>query len=151
MAGGLQGLRVLYISGDLINLQYIRQTNILGDSDQIALAMDAIAPRLDASWSIETGSNTLVNNATIIDLDSVGKTYIGGDQYSQETLFQAELISAHPDFSNPNPDALITEAVHSHEDSLLDQDDYPPASDASCMPSDYDGHTGDGVNSMIGH
>lgn len=148
---GLQGLRVLSISGDLINLQYIRQTNILGDSDQIALAMDAIAPHLDSSWSIETGSNTLVNNATIIDLDSVGKTYIGGDQYSQETLFQAELISAHPDFSNPNPDALINEAVLFLDDSMLDQDDYPPASDASCMPSDYDGHTGDGVNSMLGH
>lgn len=148
---GLQGLRVLYVSGDLINLQYIRQTNILGDSDQIALAMDAIAPDLDASWTIETGSNALMNNATIIDLDSVGKTYIGGEQYSQETLFQAELISAHPDFGNPNPDALVNEAVLFLDDSMLEPDDHSTAYDASCLPSDYDGQTGDGVNSMIGH
>lgn len=148
---GLQGLRVLYVSGDLINLQYIRQTNILGDNDQIALAMDAIAPNLDASWTIETGSNALLNNATIIDLDSVGKTYIGGQQYSQETLFQAELISSHPDFGTPNPDALVNEAVLFLDDSMLDPDDHTMASDGSCLPSDYDSHAGDGVNSIIGH
>ncbi|CAH0340671.1 hypothetical protein RHI9324_02351 [Rhizobium sp. CECT 9324] len=148
---GLQGLRVLYVSGDLINLQYIRQTNILGDSDQIALAMDAIAPNLDAGWTIETGSNALLNNATIIDLDSVGKTYVGGQQYSQETLFQAELISGQPDFGNPDPDALVNEAVLFLDDSMLDPDDHSTASDHSCLPSDYDGHSGDGVNSMIGH
>ena len=148
---GLLGLRVLYVSGDLINLQYIRQTNILGDSDQIALAMDAIAPNLDATWTIETGSNALLNNATIIDLDSVGKTYIGGQQYSQETLFQAEMISTHPDFGNPNPDALVNEAVLFLDDSMLDRDDHAMTSDASCLPSDYDGHACDGVNSMLGH
>ena len=148
---GLQGLRVLYVSGDLINLQYIRQTNILGDNDQIALAVNAIAPDLDASWTIETGSNALINNATIIDLDSVGKTYIGGEQYSQETLFQAELISSHPDFGSPNPDALVNEAVLFLDDSMLDQNDHATTHDASCLPSDYDGHAGDGVNSMIGH
>ena len=148
---GLEGLRVLYISGDLINLQYIRQTNILGDSDQIALAMDAIAPNLHADWAIETGSNALVNNAVIVDLDSVGKTYIGGQQYSQETLFQAELISAQPDIANPDPDALVSEAVLFLDDSMLDQDDQSAAFDASCMPSEYDGQASDGVNSIIGH
>lgn len=148
---GLQGLRVLYVSGDLINLQYIRQTNILSDSDQIALAMDAIAPNLEADWRIETGSSALVNNAAIVDLDSVGKTYIGGQQYSEATLFQAELISPHPDFGKPNPDALISEAVLFLDDSLLDQDDPQAASDASCTTSDYDGHASDGVNSILGH
>lgn len=148
---GLEGLRVLYISGDLINLQYIRQTNILGDSDQIALAMDAIAPNLDADWTIETGSNALVNNAVIVDLDSVGKTYIGGQQYSEATLFQAELISSHPDFGGPHPDALVSEAVLFLDDSMLNQDDDPAAFDASCMPSEYDGQASDGVNSIIGH
>lgn len=148
---GLQGLRVLYISGDLINLQYIRQTNILGDSDQIALAMDAIAPNLDADWTIETGSNALLNSATIIDLDSVGKTYVGGQQYSQETLFQAELISSQPDFGNPNADALINEAVLFLDDSMLGSDEHSDDADALCLPSDYESHTSDGVNSILGH
>lgn len=148
---GLQGLRVLYISGDLINLQYIRQTNILGDSDQIALAMDAIAPNLDADWTIETGSNALVNSATIIDLDSVGKTFIGGQQYSQETLFQAQLISTQPDFGTPASDALVSEAVLFLEDSMLTSDDYAMGADPLCPPLEYEAHTGDGVNSVMGH
>ena len=148
---GLQGLRVLHVSGDLINLQYIRQTNILGDSDQIALAMDAIAPDLEADWRLETGSNALINNAVIVDLDSVGKTYVGGQQYSEATLFQAELISSQPDFGNPDPNALVSEAVLFLDDSMLDHDEHAAASDMSCMPSDYDGHASDGLNSIIGH
>ncbi|MDY6949768.1 MAG: hypothetical protein SXG53_29175, partial [Pseudomonadota bacterium] len=77
---GLAGLRVLYVQGDFINVQYIKQTSIIGDDDQVLLAMDALAPQDGASWAVETGSNTLVNNAAIVDLDSFGKTYVGGEQ-----------------------------------------------------------------------
>ncbi|CAN7422750.1 hypothetical protein [Pararhizobium sp. LjRoot238] len=146
---GLEGLHVLYISGDLIKLQSIQQTNILGDSDQIALAMDAIVPHLDAGWSISTGSNALLNNAAIVDLDSFGRTYVGGDQYSQETLYQAELISRQPDFGSPDPDALVTEAVLFLDDSMLD-----PTDAAAFQPDiapEYDAHPDDGVNSVLGH
>ncbi|WP_341488028.1 hypothetical protein [Pararhizobium sp. A13] len=145
---GLTGLRVLHIGGDLLNLQFIQQTNILGDSDQIALAMDAISPHLDAGWSISTGSNALLNNAAIIDLDSFGKTYVGGDQYSQETLFQAELISHQPDFGGPDADALVNEAVLFLDDSMLD-----PTDVAASQPytAEYDVHPDDGVNSVLGH
>ncbi len=113
--------------------------------------MDAIAPNLDADWTIETGSNALLNSATIIDLDSVGKTYVGGQQYSQETLFQAELISSQPDFGNPNADALINEAVLFLDDSMLGSDEHSDDADALCLPSDYESHTSDGVNSILGH
>ncbi|MFN7025895.1 MAG: hypothetical protein ACK4QP_15555, partial [Pseudorhizobium sp.] len=67
---GLAGLRVLYVQGDFINVQYIKQTSIIGDNDQVLLAMDALAPQSGASWAVETGGNTLVNNAAIVDLDS---------------------------------------------------------------------------------
>jgi hypothetical protein len=145
---GLDGLRVLYISGDLINLQYIKQTNILGDSDQIALAMDAVSPHPGAEWSISTGSNALLNNAVIVDLDSFGKTYVGGEQYSQETLFQAELISHQPDFGASNPDALVNEAILFLDDSML----APDATQAGAnIPADYDAHPDDGLNTMLGH
>lgn len=146
---GLQGLRVLYISGDLLSLNYIRQTNILGDSDQIALAMDAINPQLDANWSVSTGSNALLNNASILDLDSLGKTYVGGEQYSQETLYQAEFISQQPDFGNPDPDALVSEAVLFLDDTMLAPADHA-AELAGCIPAEYDGHANDGVNGIIG-
>lgn len=145
---GLDGLHVLSIRGDLLKLQSIQQTNILGDSDQIALAMNAIAPHLDAAWSISTGSNALMNNAAIVDLDSFGKTYVGGDQYSQETLFQAELISHQPDFGGPDADALVNEAVLFLDDSMLE-----PTDAAASQPytAEYDVHPDDGVNSVLGH
>jgi hypothetical protein len=146
---GLEGLRVLNVSGDLVNLQSIKQTNILGDSDQIALAMDAVGSRLDAAWSISTGSNALLNNAAIVDLDSFGKTYVGGGQYSQETLYQAELISHHPDFGSPDPDALVNEAVLFLDDSMLDPTD--ATGSEPYFTAEYDAHPDDGVNSVLGH
>lgn len=144
---GLQGLSVLYIQGDLLNLQYIRQTNILGDSDQIALAKDAIATNPNAEWSVTTGANALVNSAAIADLDSLGKTYVGGGQYSLETLYQAEMISQHPEFGSPQPDALVNEAVLFLDDSMLD------ASDTAHTPyaADHDVNPDDGVYSGLGH
>ncbi len=146
---GLEGLRVLHIGGDLLNLQFIKQTNILGDSDQISLAMDAISPHLDSGWTISTGSNALLNNAAIVDLDSFGKTYVGGDQYSQETLFQAELISHRPDLGGPDADALVNEAVLFLDDSLLDSTD--AAASQRYMAAEYDVHPDDGVTSVLGH
>jgi hypothetical protein len=144
---GLQGLSVLYIQGDLLNLQYIRQTNILGDNDQIALAKAAVATNFNAEWSVSTGSNTLVNSAAIADLDSLGKTYVGGGQYSLETLYHAEMISQHPEFGGPHPDALVNEAVLFLDDSMLD------ATDTAHTPyaAEHDMNPDDGVNSVLGH
>lgn len=146
---GLEGLRVLYINGDLLNLQYIKQTSILGDSDQIALAMDQLKPHLDADWSVSTGGNALINHAVILDLDSLGKTYVGGEKYSQETLIQAELISNKPDFGSPDPDALVSEAVLFLDDSMLE-----PAHDAApgvYLPAAHEGQPDDGLQHLLGH
>jgi len=144
---GLQGLSVLYIQGDLLNLQYIRQTNILGDSDQIALAKNAVIPNFTAEWSVSTGSNTLVNSAAIADFDSLGKTYVGGDQYSLETLYHAEMISQHQEFGSPHPDALVNEAVLFLDDSMLD------ATDTAHTPyaTEHDVNPDGGLNSVLGH
>lgn len=146
---GLEGLQVLHVRGDLLKLQSIQQTNILGDSDQIALAMNAIAPHLDAGWSVSTGSNALLNNAVIVDLDSFGRTYVGGDQYSQETLYQAELISRQPDFGSPDADALVNEAVLFLDDSMLEPTDV--AAPEPYIAAEYDAHLDDGVNTVLGH
>ncbi|MBD9375284.1 hypothetical protein IB238_21925 [Rhizobium sp. ARZ01] len=146
---GLEGLRVLYIKGDLLNLQYIKQTSVLGDSDQIALAMDQLKPHLDADWSVSTGGNTLVNHAAILDLDSLGKTYVGGEKYSQETLIQAELISNKPDFGSPDPNALVSEAVLFLDDSMLESTH--EAAPGVYLPSAHEGQTDDGLQHLLGH
>ena len=147
---GLDGLRVLYIKGDLLSLQYVKQTSILGDSDQIALAMNELKPHLDGDWSIATGKNALINNAAIYDLDSFGKTYVGGQKYSQETLIQAELISSKPDhLGGHNPDALVSEAVLFLDNSMLKSPGEATA--AVYVPSAHDAPMDDGLQHMLGH
>ena len=143
---GTETLRVLYIEGDLINLNYIKQTNIIGDSDQIALAMNEFQPRADAEWTITTGSNALLNNAAIVDLDSLGPTYVGGEQYSQAMLVQAELISDKPEFWAKDPDALVNEAIAFLDDSV---DDGPGDTPKYYLP-DNAAPQGDGLQSMLG-
>jgi hypothetical protein len=145
---GTAGLRVLYISGDLLNIQYISQTNIVGDSDQIALALNALNPHADATWSISTGGNALINNAAIADLDSLGITYVGGEQYSQETLFQSGLISSSPEWAAHDPDALVNEAVAFLDDSMLEAD---PTELGFGVPVDPDGqYQNDGLQHVLG-
>ena len=119
---GLHGLRVLYISGDLISLNYIQQTNILGDSDQVTLAMNALAARPDADWTISTGSNALLNYAGIVDVDTGKTIYAGGGAYSDEVLIQAELVKNDPYLGGQNPDALVSEAVIFLGDDMLTAD-----------------------------
>ena len=143
---GNETLRVLYVEGDLINLNYIKQTNIIGDNDQIALAMNEFQLRADADWAIVTGSNALLNNAAIVDLDSLGPTYVGGEQYSQAMLVQAELISDNPEFWARDPDALVNEAVAFLDDAIDDGTDATPAYYAP----DNDAPQGDGLQTMLG-
>jgi hypothetical protein len=145
---GLAGLRVLYVSGDLINTQYIKQVSIMGDSDQIALAMDAVAPQPGADWSVSTGGNALINNAAILDLDAIGKTYVGGGQYSQETLFQSGLVADQPELAARDPDALVNEAVAFLDGSMLGDGVEEEAAPISTGPDHYD--QGDGLQHMLG-
>lgn len=144
---GLGALRVLYIKGDFINVQYAKMTNILGDSDQVALAMDAVGAHPEADWSVTTGANALINNAAIVDLDSLGETYVGGDQYSSDVLVQADVISTDPYFGSQNPDALVNEAI------VFLADDGPNTGDDQYGGSgslDPDNADGDALQTLIG-
>jgi hypothetical protein len=116
---GLAGLRVLYISGSIYDLQYIQQTNILGDADQVAAAMHAVNATPDANWSVTTGSNALVNQAQIIDVGPGGTTYYGGDQYSDELLVQTDIIRTDNGVDVESPDQLVNEAVAFLSDDML--------------------------------
>jgi hypothetical protein len=119
---GLMGLRVLYISGNLYDLHYVSQTNVLGDSDQIALAMNKGLAGAGADWSITTGSNALINVASIFDVDSTGKTYVGGEKYTDEILIQTDIIATNPVLGAQNADHLVNEAVVFLGDGLLGPD-----------------------------
>lgn len=143
---GIGALRVLYISGDLLNVQYVSQTNVLGDSDQVALAMNQFVAHPEAEWTITTGGNQVANFAGIIDVDGTDKTYVGGEHYSHEILIQADIISSDPELGGQNPDALVNEAVAFLVDDTTDDSAQP---DHHIVPTP-DHAPADGVQSILG-
>ena len=117
---GLEGLRVLYISGSIYDLHYVSQTNVLGDADHVALAMGSAAQAdLNADWTVITGSNALVNSAQIVDVGPAGKTYFGGDHYSDELLVQTDVIRTDHVLEAKGGDHLVNEAVVFLSDDMI--------------------------------
>ncbi|WP_299906557.1 hypothetical protein [uncultured Paracoccus sp.] len=105
----LEVVRVLHVKGDLVSLNLVRQTNVLGDSDQIEVYMDGIGAG-PGQTSILTGSNVLVNSAIISEFGVDSTLYAGGEVYSDALLHQAELISTDAPLM-PAGGALASEAV----------------------------------------
>ncbi len=146
---GLTTIKVLYISGDVVDLQYVSQINVLGDADQVALAKSQSSAHADASWDISTGSNALINQASIVDGGVNSTTYTGGSVYSDELLIQAELISDDTKLYTQGADALVSEAVAFLSDDLMAS----PEGDADQNapdPSTPDGGTADVMQTMLG-
>lgn len=97
---GHQALSVLYVTGDLIEQNIIRQTTHLGDSDQLVLLQDQIRDQLiEAGITVETGANLLVNAAAIVDLGIESQIMVAGQTYSDAVIYQAGLMdqAAPPD------------------------------------------------------
>ncbi|MFZ2099821.1 MAG: type I secretion protein [Oricola sp.] len=129
-------LNVLYISGDFLNMQYVSQTNILGDSDQVAMYRETLDAQMDGGWEISTGSNNLVNIATIVDAGVDGTVYAGGEIYSDALLYQAELICDDPLPGIGDPSMLASEAVVFLADDMLDTGGRDDHADCSPAPTD---------------
>lgn len=109
---GLDTLKVLYIEGDLINFQYISQTNIVGDGDQLQLHASQMASQEGAEASLVMGENALLNLASIYEVGLNSEIQLGGDQYSDALMYQAGLIvSDESQLVTDNGNGLANEAV----------------------------------------
>ena len=95
---GLQVVRTLFVSGNIYDIRYVEQTNIVADADYVAVHQRQVVDSAPGGeWHLSTGENALVNGATIHDYDSLGEAaYASGDVYSDAILIQAELIDAGP-------------------------------------------------------
>ncbi|WP_371225425.1 hypothetical protein [Roseovarius sp. 2305UL8-3] len=99
-------LSVLYIAGDLINLQIIDQFNIASESDQIFVAGGG------DEAGLTTGSNALVNIAAISEFGVDSEIHVNGDTYSDALLHQAGLVVAEESsLVSGGLGGLVTEAV----------------------------------------
>jgi hypothetical protein len=109
---GFGALRVLYVTGDVYDLRYVEQTNVLGDADYVATQESKLlAENKEVTYEVSTGSNALINTATIIDYDTLGDTaHVGGEVYSDAILIQADMVA--PDTGDGTGEAaLVTEVV----------------------------------------
>jgi hypothetical protein len=128
---GFEGLRVLFISGNVYDLNYIEQVNVLGDADYVAHYEDAIlTASCDTVWDISTGSNALINVAVIVDNDTHGEgtSYVGGGVYSDAILIQADIIVSQP-AAPATGQPLANEAV-----AFLDHDTDTSATNDQATP-----------------
>ncbi|RDW11861.1 hypothetical protein [Paracoccus thiocyanatus] len=118
---GLDVVRVLHIQGDLVSVNIVRQTNVLGDADQIELYRDDLLPA-GGEVRLITGSNLLVNAATIAEFGVDATIHSGGEVYSDALLHQAELVLPGDPLLPVPPGGLATEAVLFLADGMLGDD-----------------------------
>lgn len=121
---GYAGLNVLYITGNLYDVNVIKQVSILGDADSVSyVANKILANNQDAEITIHTGANAVVNSAQIIDYDTFGHTtYVGGQVYSDAILIQAGLVDHDTNNHDVTPkgDRLANEVI-----AFIGDDDAP--------------------------
>lgn len=149
LLAGIATLKVLVVTGNIYDLHYISQTNILGDSDLVAAAQQAAFARAGSDaqlWEISTGQNALLNIAAIADTDALGDTaFYGGNLYSDAVLIQSEILSG-PDQAGFGVQPLASEAI-----AFITADDgydtYCP--DQGITPTSGDGHSMDAMGSVL--
>ncbi|HEY9037754.1 MAG TPA: type I secretion protein ATPase [Roseovarius sp.] len=116
---GVDLLRVLYIEGDLTTANWLEQTNVMGDSDQVHLALDDFLAATGASADVIAGSNALINLASISQYGTDSTVMVGGDVYDDALLYQAELIDTDADPLGVGMPALAPAAVAFLADDML--------------------------------
>ncbi len=116
---GVDLLRVLYIEGDLTTVNWLEQTNVMGDSDQVHLALDDFLAATGASADVIMGSNALINLASISQYGTDSTVMVGGDVYDDALLYQAELIDTDADPLGVGMPALAPAAVAFLADDML--------------------------------
>lgn len=108
---GVDALRVLYISGDATTINRVDQTNVLGDSDQVHLALDNFQSATGADVAVTAGSNAAINLASISQYGVDSTVSVGGEVYDDALLYQAGLIDTDANPTGVGLPALASEAV----------------------------------------
>jgi hypothetical protein len=153
---GYQGLNVLYITGNLYDVNVLKQVNVVSDADSITkVANQTIQDNPDATVKIDTGSNTVVNVASIVDYTGIGHTtYVAGNVYSDAVLIQAGLVDhAHTDATGHTgqpTNQLANEAI-----AFLDHDQSSSTPNDTSIETGHDaayhaGAVGDVMQSVTG-
>lgn len=117
---GTEVLRVLYIEGDLTTLNLIEQTNVLGDSDQVHLALENFETSTGTEATVISGSNALINRTSVTEYGTDSTVLVGGDVYSDALIYQADLIDTDADPLGVTVNDLASEAVAFLADGMIE-------------------------------
>ncbi|SCZ71864.1 hypothetical protein SAMN04488118_11316 [Epibacterium ulvae] len=115
-------LRVLHVTGNVLNLQIIEQVNVLGDGDQVAVTASTLQATDGANVSVTTGENELLNLASITDAGLDSTIYTSEGAYTDAFLYQADFVSEQDPLMLATPDGLASEAFLFLADGLLESD-----------------------------
>lgn len=136
---GLDTINVLYITGDLIKMNVIDQVNVIGDSDQVHMALDDVAALEGALVTVTTGANAQLNSAQVVDdgIDSVVMAM--GEAYSDALIHQAGLIDLDAPPDGVAMSAMVNEAVAFLAEGMIDSFDEPEFAPIPALP-DHPGY-----------
>ncbi|MCZ4368793.1 type I secretion protein ATPase [Sulfitobacter dubius] len=127
-------LTVLYIEGDFKTINWVEQTNVLGDSDQIHLALDTFTSQTGSPVKLYAGSNAEANSASINIYGADSEVRVQGEVYSDALLYQANLIDMSADPTGVFMPALANEAVAFLADGMI-SDPSQSSDDLSIVPT----------------
>jgi hypothetical protein len=149
---GYPGLNVLYITGNFYDVNVIKQVNIVGDADSVTKVANSILhDNANATVHIDTGSNAVINVASIVDYDSFGHTtYVAGNVYSDAVLIQGGILD-HGQTNTAQPGQLANEAIAflGNNDPVTSTDDHHTTTiDAGHDLSFHNGSVGDVMQSV---
>jgi hypothetical protein len=116
---GQELLRALHIEGDLTLMNVVEQRNVLGDQDQIQLATPARADAGGDAAGVTTGSNALLNAATLTEYGVDSTIMAAGRVYDDALLYQAGLVDTDAQPTGVQLPALANEAVAFLADDFL--------------------------------
>jgi hypothetical protein len=112
-------LTVLYIEGDFKTINWVEQTNVMADNDQVHLALASFNAQAGAAAELYMGSNAEINSAAISNYGVDSEVRVGGEVYSDALLYQAELIDADCDPTGVAMPSLASEAVLFLADGMI--------------------------------
>lgn len=142
---GNSALTVLYISGDLVNVNAVTQHNYVGDADQVYLALAEFIANAGDDITVTTGSNALVNDARITDAGIDSTVLAGSDIYTDALIHQAGLIDTDAAPAGVAMPGLTNEAVAAFLASdMID----PPAGADDALPMPHAVTDGGGLDVM---
>ncbi|WP_248159693.1 hypothetical protein [Roseibium sediminicola] len=109
-------VNVLYVSGNVFDVTYVEQTNLLADNDSVATFGVDIG---DDSVTISDDGNILYNAAVIQEVGVDTTIRVAGETYSEAVLYQAEIICGDVDYADAGSGGLASEAVVFLADGML--------------------------------